>query len=769
MKKIVRFLFFSFLCFTSCFSVFAKNDDVVIKKIELLEKTDSTIILEDATYSGLKVHFGLKFTKVNDYAKYRLTIQNNGEREYEFTNDSIDFENSDFIDYTSQIENNNQNKVLPGEIVTTIVMVSYSNPVDNSLFQENVYKEDNLLRYSMVPHFDILSNPLTSRHSFIFLIVLFLFVFLFLLNKKINFIRKIHFIFFLFLLILLPFMISSVFASNTIIIVIESHIEIEKNDKYSILKPGPDINSLIHGEVDRFEDYGSGWEDTYNHLISFKRATTMSDEERANAQIISIEEDDSSFVPVYIWFVEGEETFYEQEICAGYVCYDYLFDDAAAERVPITMDVVRAYWWSDADTIYYNPDSSNFFSGLNYLHDYKDINNFDSSKVVNMNAMFYGLGLHYPVESFELGSNFNTSNVTDMGSMFSGISTKSLDVSKLDTSNVTNMRTMFSEVSHIESLDVSHFDTSKVTDMEGMFGLMFSLKSLDVSHFDTSKVTNMEGMFRDCESIKSLDISNFNTSNVTEMSNLFHNMSSLTQLNLGNINTSKVKNFSSMFSQLSSLKQIDLSHIDTSNAVSMNCTFCGSGFTHLDVSSFDTSKVSTFEGAFARLKDLESITFGDFNTSSATYMRDMFNGSSKLKNLDLSFFDTSHVTNMEGMFASMDSLETVNLSSFNTVNVTDMSSMFKNSKKIKTLDLSNFKLNTSCDMNSMFKNTGSDSSNFNLILGSNFNMKSLTRYSLYQSFCNTGKNSTIWNLTNLSAYNDLDSTQKNSATTCSSY
>lgn len=48
-----------------------------------------------------------------------------------------------------------------------------------------------------------------------------------------------------------------------------------------------------------------------------------------------------------------------------------------------------------------------------------------------------------------------------------------------------------------------------------------------------------------------------------------------------------------------------------------------------------------------------------------------------IKDLDLSNFNTSKVTDMYGMFAYMHRLTSLDLSNFNTSNVTDMSDMFK--------------------------------------------------------------------------------------------
>ncbi|WP_134990205.1 BspA family leucine-rich repeat surface protein, partial [Streptococcus mitis] len=60
------------------------------------------------------------------------------------------------------------------------------------------------------------------------------------------------------------------------------------------------------------------------------------------------------------------------------------------------------------------------------------------------------------------------------------------DTMHFDTSKVANMGAMFYGMSNITNLDVTHFDTSKVTNMSYMFHGMSNLTNLDVTHFDTS-------------------------------------------------------------------------------------------------------------------------------------------------------------------------------------------------------------------------------------------------------------------------------------------
>lgn len=79
----------------------------------------------------------------------------------------------------------------------------------------------------------------------------------------------------------------------------------------------------------------------------------------------------------------------------------------------------------------------------------------------------------------------------------------------------------------------------------------------------------------------------------------------------------------------------------------------------------------------------------------------MFSNCQSLTNLDLSNFDTSKVTCMEYMFGDCLSLATLDLSSFDTSNVTSMNNMFYDCSSLTTLDLSNFNTSNVIDRKSV--------------------------------------------------------------------
>ena len=199
---------------------------------------------------------------------------------------------------------------------------------------------------------------------------------------------------------------------------------------------------------------------------------------------------------------------------------------------------------------------------------------------------------------------------------------------------------------------------------------------------------------------------------------MFYNCSKLKSLDLSGFDTSKVTNMYRMFSGCSSLTSLYVSGFDTSNVTNMSYMFFScSGLKSLDVSGFDTSNVTNMSSMFYGCSGLKSLDVSGFDTSNVTSMSTMFYNCSGLTSLDLSGFDTSNVTNMSGMFRYCTGLLSLDVSKFNTSQVTDMSWMFNYCSGLTNLDLSNFDTSNVTNMSYMFYwcsgLTTLDVSNFN--------------------------------------------------------
>ena len=181
----------------------------------------------------------------------------------------------------------------------------------------------------------------------------------------------------------------------------------------------------------------------------------------------------------------------------------------------------------------------------------------------------------------------------------------------------------------------------------------------------------------------------------------------VSSLDVSNFDTSKVTNMGSMFS-LFNATSLNLSNFDTSNVTNMSSMFyaCGS-LTSLDLSNFDTSSVTRMSGMFSSCGSLTSLDLSNFDTSNVTDMSSMF-VSCNATSLDVSNFNTSSVTNMNQMFQACTKLTSLDVSSFDTSNVTDMSSMFNYCSELKTIYVNSSKwvISPGCDTDRMFEYCG---------------------------------------------------------------
>lgn len=238
MKKSKIFLYFSlmFLVFFSITNVYAA-DNVKIKSVELVDKSVNTIETSEATFNGLTMNFDLKFTNVNDYAKYKVTVENKENKDYKILIDS-NFDNSKYIAYdyvkADSLKANSDTEFY--------VTVSYKNEVSEDSFSDGKYSEKN----SAVLKLDdgSVSNPITSNNEAILIIgLLIITVGLFVLfksktNKNISFIVLVIFL-------LMPLFVKAI---DSLKITVNSNIMIEKG--YTV---DYEIDGLI--KVSDIDDY----------------------------------------------------------------------------------------------------------------------------------------------------------------------------------------------------------------------------------------------------------------------------------------------------------------------------------------------------------------------------------------------------------------------------------------------------------------------------------------------------------------------------------
>ena len=204
----------------------------------------------------------------------------------------------------------------------------------------------------------------------------------------------------------------------------------------------------------------------------------------------------------------------------------------------------------------------------------------------------------------------------------------------------------------------------------------------------------------------------------TDCTAMFYDLSNITKIDLSKFDTSKVTDMKGMFYGCTSLTSINFSNFNTSSVTNMGYMFykCVS-LEYLDLSNFDTSSVTIIEFMFNECNQLISLNIDNFNTKNVNKMSNLFNGCTSLISLNLKSFDTSSVTEMSCMFYNCYSLTSLNLKNFNTSQNLWMDSMFLGCKQLTSLNLRNFNTSLIKWMNGVFSYCNSlkylDISNFN--------------------------------------------------------
>ena len=264
-------------------------------------------------------------------------------------------------------------------------------------------------------------------------------------------------------------------------------------------------------------------------------------------------------------------------------------------------------------------------------------------------------------------------------------------------------------------------------DCSFMFSNFVNLEILNFNNnFNTSLTTSMKAMFMPVQVGSAGERSSHTGSRIMLLANEedetidygFDLENKIVKLDLSDFNTSKVTSMTGMFSRCFNLINLDLNSFNTANVTSMNGMFYGcSSLTSLNLGSLNTSNVTSMDSMFYNCSSLTSLDLSSFNTANVTNMYKMFSECFELINLNLSSFNTSKVTNMGYMFWNCWSLMSLDLSIFNTSKVTDMSNMFSDCKSLIRLDISGFNTSNVTDMRYMFTRCSSltslDLSSFN--------------------------------------------------------
>ena len=177
----------------------------------------------------------------------------------------------------------------------------------------------------------------------------------------------------------------------------------------------------------------------------------------------------------------------------------------------------------------------------------------------------------------------------------------------------------------------------------------------------------------------------------------------LAALDVSGWDTGKVTTFGGMFNECGKLTQLDVSGWDTRNVTNMCNMF---RYCHLlaalDVSGWDTGRVTDMNSMFCECSKLTVLNIGKWDTSNTTNMRQMFADCSQLAALDVAGWNTSRVAYFDSMFHGCPKLKELAVSHWNTANAASLSDMFSGCSKLTVLDLDGWNTSHVTTISSMF-------------------------------------------------------------------
>ena len=113
---------------------------------------------------------------------------------------------------------------------------------------------------------------------------------------------------------------------------------------------------------------------------------------------------------------------------------------------------------------------------------------------------------------------------TNLAYAFASYQGTELDLSNFDTSKVIYMNYMFYRCSSLKNLDLSNFGKTPVASLSLMFYACSSLETINLSNFENTRLCPANQMFFACRKLKNINISKFDFTKITNYTQMFDNV-----------------------------------------------------------------------------------------------------------------------------------------------------------------------------------------------------------------------------------------------------
>ncbi len=285
MKKLLSFIFLLFI-------PFVVNAEVKIKEAVLVDNTEGLEVEKNPHFEGLQLDINMKLNKVGEFAKYKLTVANDSNKDYEIDMGEA-FSKKEYIKYEFSFVEEDNAILKSKESKDIYVLVTYNKEVPVNEFVNGVYKDDNVMTINL-SNDEEQKNPETKTGYVILAtaVLLFISLLLILLNKY-----KLDHLMVLVIAIAVALPVT-IFALEKITIKIQAKIEIESSYRQARVlschfEPDDETNVSVH-TVFRDDLFTIKKDMTYNSVLA--DATEFSS---LNPNAPSISPNDIAFVRIY--------------------------------------------------------------------------------------------------------------------------------------------------------------------------------------------------------------------------------------------------------------------------------------------------------------------------------------------------------------------------------------------------------------------------------------------------------------------------------------
>lgn len=555
-------------------NAFADDNDVIVKSIELVSKSDNVEELSQASASGTNINLNIKLYDPKDYIEYNLLIKNNSQDEYTF--DDSKLETSDaYLKYKfSYTETSNVLK--PGEERNVKLTITYINKVPQDKLTNDSFTSESII--SLTLNNNVITpnivNPETGlTNPILYVIVMFISLIGILAALKIN--KKIKFI----AIILTALLVLPIYAiaDKKIDIKLDANITIDGKEAFFL--PGSEFNIKVKQLAG--DDTSV---DGYNTSDNFIKTIKISDVEptETNKEDKNVASTADSPNPIYMWIKEG-----------------------------------TLYLWSLDKTLNLNEDAAYMFKNFKALNSIDDVRRFDTSKATTFTHLFYG-DAQLTSNALTSISDWNVGNVKSIKAMFSFASIDNVDFLKnWDVSSVEDASYTFQVCGSLVSIDgLSNWNTSSFKTIYGMF--------MGHSSIGDNHINSLEGL------------RNWDVSNVEEMSYLFQRNADISDLSpIENWDVSSVKKMRGMFLGNTSLTNASpLSKWKVTSLHDILAMFQSSNVINLNgIDKWNISNISDIRGLVQYDINLEEADLSLFDLSSITDASTIFKGDTNLQRI----------------------------------------------------------------------------------------------------------------------------------------